>query len=92
MCEFLLGLKWLAWVLHANTIEALAGESGVAKRQGLRATLFGGARFQREEPKPAGLRALRAARAKPLSLGFCFEPEIRFVLALMISQHNVNGN
>jgi hypothetical protein len=35
-------LKWLAWVVRANTLEALAGESGVAKRQGLRARLFGG--------------------------------------------------
>jgi hypothetical protein len=51
-------------------LEALAGESGVAKRQGLRAALFGGCPLQREDPKPVGLRALRAARAKPLSLGF----------------------
>jgi hypothetical protein len=72
MCEFLLGLKWLAWVVRANTLEALAGESGVAKRQGLRAALFGGCPLQREDPKPAGLTALRAARAKPLR----FSPSI----------------
>jgi hypothetical protein len=56
----------VGWVLRANTPEALAGESGVAKRQGLRVKLFGGCPLQREEPKPVGLMALRAARAKPL--------------------------
>jgi hypothetical protein len=55
-------------VLCANTLEALAGESGVAKcKIWERSFLEGPAR--REEPKSAGPMFLRAARAKPLSLG-----------------------
>src|SRR3954466_1431934 len=64
---FLLGLNWLSWVLPQHPRGPRRREWGSKCRVRERSFSEGNRSEEREEPKPGGISALRAARVKPLS-------------------------